>query len=51
MNEQKETDNLKYEGNDFPVWLIVAWVLFTIFFFGYFVKHGVPDLLNWTAAK
>ena len=47
MKETKETDNLKYVGNDFPFWLVLIWIGFSVFFFVYFFSYGWPDLKLW----
>lgn len=43
----RETDLLKYRGNDVPRILRFAWTALIIFSIFYLIKYMVPDLEIW----
>lgn len=48
-SSEKETDLLRYRGNNVPRILRFAWTALVIFSIFYLVKYMVPDLRVWLA--
>lgn len=45
--ELKETDHLKYKGNEVPRLVRLWWTVVIIFSVVYLVKYMLPDLSEW----
>lgn len=46
-SSEKETDLLRYRGNNVPRILRFAWTALVIFSVFYLIKYMVPDLRVW----
>ncbi len=44
---EDEIDRITYEGNHFPWWMLVIWVLFITFMTFYLIRYFVPNLDTW----
>ena len=48
MNTPKESNETpKYQGNEIPIAIKIAWVVFVVWLIYYMVKFAFPDLSNW----